>query len=108
MQELTVFADNVLPACLAAHNIIKVPEKAQDMIDRGLDMSDTSFDTLLRAAAVQACDCIIKQAKDRVQSQLIPGESLLPCELDFYLWSLAKTPSIRSKNRLKTKKTVYF
>ncbi|KAI8967336.1 hypothetical protein BDF20DRAFT_900516 [Mycotypha africana] len=105
IDELTVFSDNVIPTMLIHLGVItNVPEAWQDDIDKNKDLSVKAA-TTLRAAAVVACEEIVRKAR----SGLGPvNETMTTGGLDVYLWQLGKVGDFRKIHRFQLRDTVMF
>ncbi|KAI8988849.1 hypothetical protein BDB01DRAFT_783352 [Pilobolus umbonatus] len=101
IQELTVFADNVIPTLLIHLNIIEVPEAWKEDIASNTELS-LETTTALRAASIVACDKVIAVNASRAGPHMTAGE------LDTYLWRVAKEGEYRKLPRIQYRDTVMF
>ncbi|KAI9282669.1 hypothetical protein BY458DRAFT_496941 [Sporodiniella umbellata] len=97
IDELTIFADNVIPTMLAHLGVLEMPQSWLDTIHNNQDLSE-SMATTLRAASVVACDDLVKASN----GLLTTGG------LDVYLWRLGKVGDYRKVPRFQLKDTVMF
>jgi hypothetical protein len=97
INELTVFADNVIPTMLAHLGILEVSKEWQDMVESNQDLTE-EVATTLRAASVVACDEIVKASNGLTTTG----------GLDVYLWRLGKVGDYRKVPRFQLKDTVMF
>ncbi|KAI9485908.1 MAG: hypothetical protein EXX96DRAFT_471901 [Benjaminiella poitrasii] len=100
---LTIFSDNVIPTMLAHLGIIEMPKEWQQDIENHLELSVQTA-TTLRAAAVVACDEIVKVAR----AGLGPVQTMTTGGLDVYLWRVGKVGDYRKVPRLQLRDTVMF
>ncbi|KAI7904860.1 uncharacterized protein BX663DRAFT_503823 [Cokeromyces recurvatus] len=100
---LTIFSDNVIPTMLAHLGIIEMPETWQQDIVNHLEL-DVQTATTLRAAAIVACDEIVRMARSGVGST----HNMTTGGLDVYLWRLGKVGDYRKVPRLQLRDTVMF
>lgn len=110
VDQLTVFADNVLPCVLIQAGLIKVSQDIQkrvdDLEDLGLPPNALSqIDSRLRAAAVTVCDRIVARVK-QVGSEVTKKTNAV--ELDHYLWNLGKEPEHRKLTRMVNRQTYFY
>ncbi|KAJ2955106.1 hypothetical protein NQZ79_g8844 [Umbelopsis isabellina] len=102
IEELTIFSDNVIPTMLEHLKVIVLPEALKQKIEQGQELT-TQEAYLARAAAVVACEEIVKQARsDERFSKMTEGG------LDVYLWRLGKVGEYRKIVRLQLQNTVMF
>ena len=112
LEQLTVFADNVLPAVLRALRVIVLAPGLAARIDDADATAVAAADGcggaswlrrgeeegMLRAAAVAACERIVARG----------GGAFDARQLDAFLWKLGKEPQYRDVARHATKDTVYY
>lgn len=106
VDQLSVFADNVLPACLISLGLIKVSGDIATLIEEQTDLGlppavSSQIDSRLRAAAIAICDHIVDRARER-------GKEMTAADLDYYLWSLGKEAAYRGLKRPVNKQTLYY
>ncbi|KAJ1910653.1 hypothetical protein IWQ60_010540 [Tieghemiomyces parasiticus] len=119
MAQLTVFADNVLPTVLDHFQILKITDVA--LVEKLAQKTPVTTDEmwLLRAAAVVGAEQIVARGHQlaaecagpespRAAHYTTLAEMLNPVALDHYLWHIGKDESIRKRERLVYKDTVYF
>ncbi|CAO3695739.1 unnamed protein product [Rhizopus stolonifer] len=97
IDELTIFADNVIPTMLVQLGILEIPEEWLETIKKNQDLTE-QVATTLRAASVVACDDLVKASKG----------TLTTGGLDVYLWRLGKVGDYRKIPRFQLKATVMF
>lgn len=89
LDQLTVFADNLVPHVLRLDGILVLDAPLKDGIARGeLLEKDSPMEVELRAATVQAVERLAAVLRER-------GRPVTPLELDFLLWNKGQAP--RSK-----------
>ncbi len=96
VDQLTVFADNVIPCVLRAEGVLVLSENLAERIDSGKVLAVGDEEIELRLAAVEACE------------RLAQLSGLTTRALDFYLWELGKEPKYRGLNRHYTQTTVFY
>jgi hypothetical protein len=102
IEELTIFSDNVIPTMLEHLKVIELPKALKQKIEQGQELT-TQEAYLARAAAVVACEEIVKQAHgDERFAKMTEGG------LDVYLWRLGKVGEYRKIVRLQLQNTVMF
>src|SRR5579859_3337477 len=116
---LSIFSDNVIPTMLHYLRIIPLtlppaatPEQTQLIQDLKQDLC-TGRDTtkersyIFRAAAVDACEEIVKMARSMVDApEWVRG--MKSVDVDGYLWKVAKMPELRDIVRFSDPNTVFF
>lgn len=102
IDDLTVFADNVVPTMLVHLGIIEIPEDWQKDIDDNKDIG-VERATAMRAASVVACEDIC-----RLSRQNGPISNMNEGNLDVYLWRLGKEGDYRKIPRFALRDTVMF
>ena len=108
VDRLTVFSDNVLPAVLRELGIVRVAPAVLERITVGEPLKAAEqADTELRAAAIVACEEIVKLAKSDEFAVLGLGD-LTSMVLDYYVWRVGKEPRFRSVPRHSTKDTIFY
>jgi hypothetical protein len=119
IDELTIFSDNVIPTILHHLNIILLDilddaTPRQIGIIKGLQEDlRTGRETteersyVFRAAAVDACEIIIKTAKSLPKAPPFL-KNMTAEQLDAYLWQLSKKAALRDIVRFSDPNTVFF
>jgi len=119
IDQLTIFADNVIPTMLHRLYIIPlaVPEDAtqqQSNLIRDLkeDLQtgrETKYERsfILRAAAADACETIVQMARERSDAPAFI-KKMTAAEIDAYLWQIAKKGEMRDVVRFCDPNTVFF
>lgn len=100
--QLTVFADNVLPTVLRHAGVLTVSDELAATIETNSAPS-TRQAAELRASAIVACDLIVN-ALSASQGQTKPIECQ---ELDYFLWEYGKRPEIRQLPRHSSESIFY-
>jgi hypothetical protein len=111
IDDLTIFADNVVPAVLRELGILIYDESLASRVDQeGLLRKDERLDLQLRAASISACEQILQTMRDSLIPRVDATRSRIPraMDLDFYLWTMGKQPSYRSIKRHRTQDTVFY
>lgn len=102
INELTVFADNVVPTLLIHLGVIEIPDAWQQDMTENRVLSETTA-TTLRAASVVACQRIVERS-----AELGPIRDMNEGALDVYLWRLGKVGDYRKVPRFALRDTVMF
>jgi hypothetical protein len=119
IDELPIFSDNVIPTILNHFKILPLSISA-DAMSRQIDIikglqedlrtgRETTMERsyIFRAAAVDACEIIVKTATEL--PTLSPSiNNMTAHQLDAYLWRLAKQGSNRDIIRFSDPNTIYF
>lgn len=111
IDQLTIFADNVVPTCLIVLGLMKVSPEIQDLIAKKADLGLppevlSQIDSRLRAAAVTVCSRIVSRAKETGVAEAVKG--MTDADLDYYLWSLGKEPQYRGLTRPVNSQTYFY
>jgi hypothetical protein len=118
--ELTVMADNVLPAVLRAAGVLVPSASLCELIDTRKAIPAGEMETDLRAASVVASEYIVHHATvisaaptralsdEEHRSRLQRLASLTEADLDEFLWTYGKRPEIRTLERHATKDTFFY
>lgn len=112
LAQLTVMADNVLPAVLRALGILVPSESVAAMIDGGVPIPRGEVEAHLRAASVVAGELIVK----RCHAVYVGEPDKYPAffstfneaALDEFLWTHGKHPDMRKLPRHATKDTPFY
>ncbi|KAI8379721.1 uncharacterized protein BYT42DRAFT_515239 [Radiomyces spectabilis] len=102
IHEMTIFSDNVIPTMLAHLGVLELPQSWKDDITANVDLGETRA-TILRAAAIVACEDIIRAAPT-----VGPIPNMHEGDLDVYLWRLGKIGDYRKVPRFELRDTVMF
>ncbi len=119
LDELTIFADNVVPTALRAFGVLSVDAAIVAKIENETELkSGCDEEALLRGMAVHASERILAAAEAARQLQLAEGKettengnvppSCNAATLDYFLFTAGKRPAIRSLKRHATRNTVYY
>ncbi|KAJ1918651.1 hypothetical protein H4219_002454 [Mycoemilia scoparia] len=106
--QLTIFADNVIPTMLIHYKLIKITsERLQNKLDNQQEL-DCEEVSVLRAASVVVALRIVDFCK--ADPTLVGGarSGLNQANLDQYWWQEGKEPELRKIPRISFKQTVYF
>jgi hypothetical protein len=87
LDELTIFADNLVPHVLRCEGILVYDEALAAHIDAGHLLPLGSWEHEIRACAVHACE------------QLAPALGVPPRILDTWLWNRGQAPAIKARPR---------
>ncbi|ELR20174.1 uncharacterized protein ACA1_116450 [Acanthamoeba castellanii str. Neff] len=107
IHDVTVFADNVLPAVLRKLGVLELSESLSTKMDANEDLPRGDSEVELRCVAIAACDEIVETWK-RERQAASEGVELNSMKLDFYLWAKGKEEGFRSIARHATKDTFYY
>lgn len=128
-----MFSDNVVPAVLRAKGVLHYSDALAQIVDSDMQLQDREQEASIRAAAVVACDEIVRRYNERppattaavaatsdaaaaAESHAEPSaasasaQSSLPLTalaLDYHLWLLGKEPQLRALPRHATRSSFY-
>ncbi|KAJ1989471.1 hypothetical protein GGI25_005606 [Coemansia spiralis] len=105
--DMTVFADNVVPAMLQHHGLIIPCKTISDKIKNGKELS-FSETTAMRAASVVAAQLVVDYANDPGTGYSLGDTLVNQATLDGFWWLEGKDPELRAVPRFICKSTVYF
>ncbi|KAI9020762.1 hypothetical protein CLU79DRAFT_719860 [Phycomyces nitens] len=105
IKRLTIFSDNVIPTMLEHLGILIIPSEWKQEIVDNKDVGEEKA-TILRAAAIVACDKIVQLT--RSSSPIGPIANMTEGDLDVYLWRLGKEGEYRKIPRVEWRDTVMF
>ncbi|KAI9488101.1 hypothetical protein BDB00DRAFT_850026 [Zychaea mexicana] len=105
IDNLTVFADNVVPTLLVHLGVLEIPESWQADITDGQDLGEIRA-TTLRAASIVACEDIVELVKQNASVSAVTHMN--EGHLDVYLWRLGKEGDYRKIPRFALRDTVMF
>ena len=101
LQNLTIFADNLVPHVLRVDNILIYPQALIAHIDAGkLIPAGSTEEIEIRACALHA----VEQLKAALHSS---GHAITSMELDFLLWNRGQQPTYKSIPRHRTQ-TIFY
>jgi len=101
LQNLTIFADNLVPHVLRVDNILIYPEALISHIDAGKLISAGSAEEIeIRACALHA----VERLKAALNAS---GHAITSMELDFLLWNRGQQPAYKSIPRHRSR-TVFY
>jgi hypothetical protein len=95
LDELTIFADNLVPHVLRCDGVLRYDERLAAHIDAGRLLAAGREEREIRACAVHACALIARRA----------GAS--EHELDNWLWSRGQAPDYKARPRHRTRSVYY-
>jgi len=106
VENLTIFADNVIPTLLIHLDVIKTSSKVSKAIKNKENMSKTNIDVKLRAASIVACERIAKRLREQKIKYM--DNEILETDIDTYIWNLGKEDKYRGLTRIINKNTIYY
>lgn len=109
IDQLTLLADDTMPAILVHNGIIKVSSELQQRIESGEDFGKSTerWDIALRAAAIDAGEIIVQEArKAEGLDPLIKHMS--PVQLDSYIRQWTREQGDIDSKRLVNTETIFF
>jgi hypothetical protein len=95
LDELTIFADNLVPHVLRVDGVLRYSEPLATLIDRGDLLAPGEREREIRACAVHACELISKRLG-------VPARVL-----DGWLWNRGQEPRYKARPRHRTR-TVFY
>lgn len=107
---LTAFSDNVVPAVLRAEGVLRYSDQLASIVDQPKLLTDRRMEAAIRAAAVVACDAIVKEYNEQAAADGAASAATTPLTamaLDYHLWLIGKTPEFRSIERHSTHSGFY-
>ncbi|KAJ1966468.1 hypothetical protein GGI12_000043 [Dipsacomyces acuminosporus] len=105
--EMTLFADNVVPAMVQSHGLTTPCQAILDKIEAGeeLTLEET---TAMRAASIVAAQLVVDCANSPESPASIGEFPINQATLDQFWWKEGKDPELRKVSRLVCKNTIYF
>jgi hypothetical protein len=95
LDELTIFADNLIPHVLRCDGVLVYDDRLAAHIDSGLPLPMGAGERELRACTVHACELISKRT------------GVPPRELDGWLWNRGQAPEYKARPRHRCR-TVFY
>jgi Potential Queuosine, Q, salvage protein family len=95
LDELTIFADNLVPHVLRVDGVLRYDPELASRIDRGELLRPGSEEQEIRACAVHACELIAQRL------------GVPPRILDTWLWNRGQEPRYKARPRHRTHTTAY-
>jgi Potential Queuosine, Q, salvage protein family len=95
LDELTIFADNLVPHVLRCDGVLRYDEALAEHVDAGLLLRAGRQEREIRGCAVHACELIARRAG-------VPAH-----ELDNWLWSRGQGPAYKARPRHRTRSVYY-
>ncbi|KAJ2828981.1 hypothetical protein FBU31_002795 [Coemansia sp. 'formosensis'] len=105
--DMTLFADNVVPAVVQHHNLIDPCPSIRAKIADGKELT-LQETTAMRAASIVAAQLVVDCANSPSSGFKVGSVSVNQATLDNFWWYEGKEPELRSTQRLVCKNTVYF
>ncbi|ORX45045.1 hypothetical protein BCR36DRAFT_358924 [Piromyces finnis] len=106
VENLTIFADNVIPTVLIDLGVLSPSSDILSAIENKENMSKTNTDVKLRAASIVACEKIAQRLKE--QNITFMDNEILETDIDTYLWSIGKEEKYRGLVRIINKDTIFY
>ncbi|MGH7177423.1 MAG: queuosine salvage family protein [Tepidisphaeraceae bacterium] len=101
LNQLTIFADNLVPHVLRVDGVLKYADALAAKIDNNELVPRGSMEEIeIRAAAVHASELIVAELHQR-------GRPVSAMQLDYLLWNCGQQPAYKSRPRHRTR-TVYY
>ena len=101
LDELTIFADNLVPHVLRIDNILTFDKNLLDRINAGeLIPSGSKEEVEIRACAVHAVELLKKELQST-------GQRITSSGLDYLLWNRGQQPHYKAKARHRTRSVYY-
>jgi hypothetical protein len=101
IDDLTIFADNMVPHVLRVDGVLVYDQALADRIDRGeLIPAGSPEEVEIRACAVHAAELIVAELRQA-------GRPITARELDYLLWNLGQEPKYKAWPRHRTR-TVFY
>jgi hypothetical protein len=95
LDELTIFADNLVPHVLRVDGVLRYSPDLGDLIDRGELLPPGEEEREIRACAVHACELIA------------PRLGIPPRDLDVMLWNRGQGERYKARPRHRTRTVAY-
>ncbi|ORX82644.1 hypothetical protein BCR32DRAFT_267504 [Anaeromyces robustus] len=106
IENLTIFADNVIPTVLIKLGVLVPSSQVFKAIENKENMAKSNMDVKLRAASIVACERIVKKLKS--QNISFMNNEILETDIDTYLWNLGKEEKYRDLIRIVNKDTIFY
>ena len=101
MDQLTIFADNLVPHVLRMDGVLNYEGQLVERIEAGTLITPGSSEEIeIRASAVHAVELIKKSICDS-------GQPITSSQLDYFLWNRGQSPHYKAVPRHRTR-TVYY
>ncbi len=101
LDNLTVFADNMIPHVLRTDGVLHYSDHLSNRIERGeLIPAGSSEEIEIRACAVHASELLVKALHHR-------GQQITSSRLDHHLWHRGRHPRYKNLPRHRTRTTYY-
>jgi Potential Queuosine, Q, salvage protein family len=101
LQQLTIFADNLVPHVLRCDGILQYDQTLAERIDAGQPIRAHSREEIeIRAAAVHACERIVEALGTN-------GQHVTSMQLDYLLWNRGQQPEYKARPRHRSR-TVFY
>lgn len=101
LDQLTIFADNLVPHVLRCDGVLRYAERLATRIDAGqLIQANSEEEIEIRAAAVHAAELIVQELTQARQP-------ITAMQIDYLLWNRGQEPSYKATPRHRAR-TVYY
>jgi hypothetical protein len=101
IDDLTIFADNLVPHVLRRKGVLIYADDLARRIDTGeLIPAGSPEEVEIRAGAIHAVERCVSSLRDR-------GEAVTARQIDFLLWSFGQRPEMKAHPRHRTRTTFY-
>jgi hypothetical protein len=101
LDQLTIFADNLVPHVLRCDGVLKYDESLAARIDaEQLIESNSEAEIEIRAAAVHAAELIVQELRSA-------GHAVTAAQVDYLLWNRGQEPAYKARPRHRTR-TIYY
>lgn len=101
IDELTIFADNLVPHVLRRKGVLVYTDDLARRIDAGeIIPSGSPEEVEIRAGAVHAVERCVFRLRDR-------GAAITAHQIDFLLWGIGQRPEMKAHPRHRTRSTFY-
>jgi hypothetical protein len=101
LEQLTIFADNLVPHVLRCDGVLKYDPALAERIDASqLIPANSEEEVEIRAAAVHAAELIVQELRSA-------GHAITAMQIDYLLWNRGQEPSYKARPRHRAR-TVYY
>jgi hypothetical protein len=101
LDQLTIFADNLVPHVLRCDGVLQYDEALAARIDAGqLIEASSEAEIEIRAAAVHASELLVHELRNA-------GHAITAMQLDYLLWNRGQEPAYKARPRHRAR-TVYY
>ena len=100
LDQLTIFADNLVPHVLRCDGVLKYDDTLAARIDAGqLIQANSEAEVEIRAAAVHAAELIVRESAR--------PDSITAMRVDYLLWNRGQEPAYKAKPRHRARSVYY-